>query len=190
MSATPPSHVVRYRDYRLSHLPVHVNRSDFQSFVPQAVAAGWFPAGPQPVVALDIATDVFADQNPPYGLLPGQSILLLLQDHYHRLRFFCDSGDYTFVVTYHTPNDTVHVDLVHHLDAEGYICFGFAHDVGFLVVSFYSNESQDPSAHVYNDVSSVLDVTISGPLLPDSPYIGVHSISYFVPVVVSVPGSV
>jgi hypothetical protein len=190
MSATPPSHVVRYRDYRISHLPVHANRSDFESFVPQAVSAGWFPLGPQPVVALDIATDVFANQDPPSGLIPGQSILLLLQDHYHRPCLSCDSGDYTFVITYRTPLAPVHVDLIHHLDAEGYISVGFAHDAGFLVVTLSSNESHDPTAHVYSDVSSVVDVTISGPLLPDSPYIAVHSVSYFVPLVVPVPGSV
>jgi hypothetical protein len=190
MSGGLPSHLVPYRDYRISHFPVHVNRTDFQSFVLQAVSAGWFPPGPQPVVALDIATDVFADQTPPSGILPGQSILVLLQDHYHRVCFSCDSGDYTFVLTYRQQDHVVvHVDLVHHLDAEGFISFGFALGEGVLVVSLYSNESTDPAAHAYVSVESLVDVTISSPLIPDSSYIGVHSVSYFVPFVVPVPGS-
>jgi hypothetical protein len=185
-----PSTVLQYRDYRLSHHPVHVNRTDFQSFVPQAVSAGWFPEGPQPVVALDIVTDVYAEQMPPSGLLPGASILPLLQSHYHRLCFGCDSGEYTIALTVRPvvhPNDVEHISLVHTLDAEGNIAFGFALQAGVLIVTLYSNESADASAHAYDNISSVVDVTVSGPLIPDSSYIAIRSVSYITASVVQVP---
>jgi hypothetical protein len=191
MSAYMPNTVTRYHDYRLSHHPVHVNRSDFQSFIPAAVSAGWFPAGPQPVVALDIVTDVYADHDPPSGLLPGATILPLLQAHYHRLCFHCDSGEYTFTMTVRPtdhPNDVQHISLLHTLAAEGDIAFGFALSDGIFVVTLYSNESSDAAAHAYDGMSSVVDVTVSGPLIPDSSYIGIHSVSYIRASVVQVPG--
>jgi hypothetical protein len=182
-----PSVSVRYSDYRLSPSPVHVTRSDFQRFVPDAVAAGWFPAGPSPVIALDLVTDDFLASDPPTGFMQGASLIPYLNAHLARLSLLCDSGDYHFNVSYRSGTAVVHLDLQQHLDAEGLITFGFALASGFLVVCMFTSESAEPRAHIYIQVTSVIDVSLVGPLRPSSQYIGVNRVSYLVPRVVSAP---
>jgi hypothetical protein len=165
-----------------------VNKSDFLRFVPEAVSAGWFPSGPRPVIALDRVTEDFLASEPPSGFSQNQSIQPYLDNHLGRLCMFCDSGDYHFNVSYRSGDTVVHLDLLEHLDAEGLITFGFALSAGALVVCLFTSESDEPHAHIYIQVTSLIDVSIIGPLRPDSQYIGVNRVSYLVPHVVSVPG--
>jgi hypothetical protein len=112
-----------------------------------------------------------------------------LDAHLSRLCFSCDApGDYYFNLSYRSANAVVHVELLSHLDGSGRITFGFALRSGLLFVCLFNSASQQPAAHVYVQVTSVIDVVLTGPLWPDSQYIAISRVSYFVPRVVPAPG--
>jgi hypothetical protein len=190
MSSRMPSTPVLYRDYRLSPVPIRASESKFQRFVPQAVSAGWFPAGPAPVVALEVVSEDFIATNPPTGFLQHATLMTYLDAHLGRLCFSCDAaGDYYFNLSYRSANAVVRVELLSHLDGASFIFFGYALRSGLLFVCLFNNASRNaPTAHFYDQVTSVIDVVLTGPTRPDSQYIAVSRVSYFVPLVVPVPG--
>jgi hypothetical protein len=188
MSSRMPSSLTVYRDYRLSPPPIRASERTFQQFVPEAVSAGWFPAGPLPAVALAVVSEDFLASSPPTGFLQNATLMPYLDAHLGRLCFSCDVvGDYYFNLSYRSGNNVVHVELLSHLTVSSAIFFGFGLRSGLLVVTMYNSGSAAPAAHVYEQVTSVIDVVLTGPTFPDSPYIGISRVSYFVPSVVPVP---
>jgi hypothetical protein len=189
MSSNMPSTLILYRDYRLSPAPIRASERNFQQFVPQAVSAGWFPAGPIPVVSLDLVSEDFLAPDPPTGFLQNATLMPYLDAHLGRLCFSCDlAGDYYFNLSYRSGAQVVHVELLSHLDVQGFIFFGYALRSGMLVVCLFNSASATPAAHIYLQVTSIIDVVLTGPLRPGSQYIAVSRVSYFVPRVVPVPG--
>jgi hypothetical protein len=183
-----PVRLVTYRDYRLSTPPVHVNKSDFQRFAPEAIAAGWLPSPDPPSITLNVEiVRYFPDGENPSGLLPGASILPLLDSHFHRLHFSADSGDYSFAVVYRSDGDVLHVPIVVHLETEGFFCFSMTLSSGLLVVGGVSSEDTDPALNVYAQTSSLVDVTLSGPLVPDTGYLAIRSVSGYTATVLPAP---